>query len=271
MPFSTDNNYTPDSFNDIMTGVMNGVNTRFGTSYTFDTFVGSGFYKFFYPMVQRLLAEENTFAEAYSKLQDYIRTTNETILIPKTPREGLIKTFSDAGYTVSIEPQTLANAGKLGVCVDVNPAAQTFSATKQEILDLLKERTVAGLYYNGDQRGNSRLSNGQDFEFAFYTPTRKNMYLILTITLSQNTTIIADSSTVATEKLLKNLADLYRLGNNFEPDKYFTISRDAPYASAVELSYSDSGQPNDYHTGVYQADFKELFVFDSSRVQVVFN
>lgn len=269
MPYSTENNYTPESFNDIMTRFMQGVNSRFGTNYTLESFVGTGWYKFFYPIAQNILTVENLFAETYVKLQDYIRTTNETIAIPKTPREGLIKTFADRGFLVSLEPQTLANAGVLGVCVDVDPTAEDFATTKQTILDILRDYTVAGLAYHGAHEGTSRLSNGQDFSFAFDTPTRKAAYVKLTVTLSQNTNLVADNEAVIKQKLLANLAELYKLGNNFEPEKYFTISRDAPYASAVSLQYSFTGADASYTSTIYEADFKDLLEFDSSRVWVV--
>ena len=269
MPFTTDNNYVPETFDDLMTRFMNGVNSRFGTAYTQESFVGTGWYKFFYVIAQNILTAENLFAETYAKLQDYIRTTNEQIAIPKTPREGLIKTFADRGFIISIEPQTLSNAGQLGVCVDVDPAAAGFAQTKQTILDILKEYTVAGLYYNGNQTGTSRLSNGQDFDFAFYTPTRRAMHLKLNVQLSQNTSIVADDADTIKSKLLANLADLYQLGNNFEPDKYFTISRDAPYASKITLSYSFTGEEGTYLTDVYQADFKELLQFSDEHIEVV--
>lgn len=269
MPYTDENNYVPETFNDLMIRFMNGVNARFGTSYTQESFVGTGWYKFFYIIAQNILTVENLFAETYAKLQDYIRTTNEKIAIPKTPREGLIKTFAERGYTISIEPQTLSNAGKLGVCVDTDGTAADYATKKQEILDILKDYTVAGLYYNGDQTGTSRLSNGQDFDFAFYLPTRRNMYLKLTVQLSQNTNIVADSIDTIQEKLLANLAALYKLGNNFEPDKYFTISRDAQYASKITLEYSFTGEEGSYASSVYMADFKELFLFESSHIEVV--
>ncbi len=269
MPFTTENNYVPETFNDLMIRFMQGVNSQFGTNYTQESFVGTGWYKFFYPIAQNILTVENLFAQTYAKLQDYIRTTNETIAIPKTPREGLIKTFADRGFLISIEPQTLANAGVLGVCVEVDPTADDFADTKQTILDILRDYTVAGLAYHGAHTGTSRLSNGQDFSFAFDTPTRKATHLQLTVTLSQNTTIVADSEATVKEKLLANLAALYKLGNNFEPEKYFTISRDAPYASKITLAYSFSGEEGTYETEVYQADYKELLQFAAERIEVV--
>lgn len=266
MPYTTDQNYIPDTFSDIMNSFMQGVNERFGTSYTVETFVGTGFYKYFYEVAQNILKAENTFAEAYAKLQDYFRHTNETIAIPKTPREGLIKTFKDAGYVISIEPQTQENAGTLGVCVLVDTAGDNYAAQKAQILSMLKDYTVAGLYYSGSESGKVTLSNGQEFDFAFHTPAKKNASLKLDITLSKNSTLLADKEDEVKDKLLANLAQLYTLGNNFEPEKYFTISRDAPYASAVKLQWKTDGE---YSSAVYQANFKDLFLFSKDRIEVV--
>ncbi len=269
MPYTTENNYTPDTMQDLMNQFMLGVNERFGTSFTRETFVGTGFYKYYYEIAQQILKAENTFAEAYAKLQDYIRTTNETIAIPKTPREGLINLFSKAGYVISLEPQTQGNAGTLGVCVEVDTAAADFPNQKTQILTMLKDYTVAGLYYSGDQRGVVRLTNGQDFDFAFWAPVRADMSLRLTVTPSKNSTILVDSTDQIKEKLLNNLAALYQLGNNFEPEKYFTISRDAPYASAVLLEWKTGS--NQYSKNIYEANFKDLFQFDEKRIEVVIN
>lgn len=266
MPFSKENNYTPETFDDVMTRLREGVNAKFGTSYTQTSFVGTGWYKFFYPLVQQILETENLFAQTYAKLQDYIRQSNEKIAQPKTPREGLIEVFKQNGYTASLKPQTVSNGGTLYLCVDLNPNDADFNSHAQKVWDLLKTYTVAGLYYNGTHRGTSRLSNGQDFTFAFDTPTRTPIYLKLQVQLSQNSTIVADKESVIKEKLLANLDQFYHLGNNFEPARYFTVSRDAPYAAAVALSYSTDDET--YSTAVYQAEYTDLFVFDVSRISV---
>lgn len=268
MPYSKNNNYTPDSFTDIMTDLMEGVNREFKTEFTYESFVGTGYFKYFYILAQVLLARENEFAEAYVKLQDFIRTTNERIAIPKTPREGLIKTFSDRGYTVSLRPQLLSNAGKLGVCVLADTSDADYDDKKKEILEILKDCTAAGLYYDGDQRGYVRLSNGQDFEFAFYLPTRKTASLRLTVTVSQNTSLRADDADEIRKKLLANIAHEYGLGKNFEPEKYFTISRDAPYAASVKLEWKTDGN---FESAIYEANFRDLFVFSAERVEVTVN
>ena len=78
---------------------------------------------------------------------------------------------------------------------------------------------------------------------------------------------MADSETKIKQKLLANLKELYSLGANFEPEKYFTISRDAPYASSVALEWR--GISADFSADIYEADFKDLLLFDENRIQVV--
>lgn len=268
MPYSKTNNYTPDSFEDIITRLMDGVNAQFKTDFVYETFVGTGFFKFFYILAQEILAVENEFALAYAKLQDFIRTNNERIAVPKTPREGLIKTFKAKGYTVSLRPQTLSNAGRLGVCVQADASAADFDDKKKEILTMLKDYTAAGIFYEGDQRGMVRLSNGQDFEFAFYTPVLKQATLRLTVTVSQNTALRADGADDIRKTLLANIAEAYGLGLNFEPEKYFTISRDAPYAASIKLEWRTDGE---FSSAVYEANFRDLFVFAADRVEVIVN
>lgn len=260
--------YVPSSFDDILERLIVRVNAEFGTEYTRQTFIGTNFYKCFYPIIQEFISAEADFAEAYEKLSDYIRQTNAVIAVSKTPDDALIKTFKQAGYTLSLDANTLSNAGKIAVCVDVDNSAADYATKKAEILELLKENTVAGMYFVGGQRGNRTLSNGQDMEFAFALPLRTNVELKLTLTLSNDTNILVDGEDVIKDKLLANLAEMYALGRKFEPERYFTISRDCPYAAAVKLEYKLSGAEN-YSSAVYQSLYTDLFVFDKENIEVI--
>lgn len=267
MPYTNENNYVPDSFYDVITRFMQGVNEEFGTDFVYETFVGTGFYKFFYLIAQNILGAENSFAEAYAKLQDFIRYMNEKIAVPKTPREGLIESFAARNYVLSLRPQTLETAGILAACVQVDPSAEDFPAKKEEILTMLKDYTIAGLYYDGDQRGMVRISNGQEFEFAFFAPVRYEMTLRLSIQVSQNTLLLIPTEQAIKEALLENLTAQYRLGNDFEPEKYFTISRDAPYAASVLLEWKT--EDSTFSSDILKANFKDLYLFDENRLEVV--
>ena len=43
MPYTQENNYIPDTLNDLMTRFLLGVNKQFNTSFTLETFIGTGF------------------------------------------------------------------------------------------------------------------------------------------------------------------------------------------------------------------------------------
>lgn len=260
--------YIPSTFDDIMARLIIRVNEQFGTSYTAQTFVGTNFYKCFYPLVQEVISAKADFSEAYEKLADYIRDTNSVLNVNKTPDDALISTFKEAGYVLSLEKNTLENAGTIAACVDVDGEAEDYPAKKAEILELLKENTVAGMYFKGSERGLRTLTNGQDMEFAFALPVRSNMDLKLTLTLSGDTNILVDSESEIKDKLLSNLAEMYALGRKFEPARYFTVSRDCPYAAAVLLEYKKDGEES-WSSGVYQSDYTDLFVFDKNNIEVV--
>ena len=269
MAYTDENGFIPDTMEDLINDFMNGINTKFGTSYTLDTFVGSNFYKYFYVIAQQIIDNEIVFAQAFQKLQDYIRSTNETISIAKTPLDGLIKVFADAGYQISIEPMTALNAGTLGVCVDVDDEATDYADMKLEILTMLKDYTVAGIFFSGTETGDIALTNGQSFEFGFDLPTEyASTELQLTITLSQNVNIVPDSESEIKTKLLANLANRYSIGRDFEPDRYFDILTDAPYASSVLLKWRKTSGDS-FSGAVYSANYKDVFRFDASRISVV--
>ncbi len=268
MPFNDEGGFVPDSFNDIMGRLREGINAQFATTFTEEDFEGSNFYKFCYALAQEVLAREIEFAEAYAKLQDYIRAQNLVLSAPKTPVDGLIAAFKAKGYAMSLRPMTADTAGKMAACVNVDTGATDYAVKKAEILELLKTYTVGGIYFEGTESGAVVLSNGQSFTFAFFPPVKYNAYLKLTISLSTNTAILKDSDAVIKEKLLKNLSELYALGRNFEPDRYFNIYRDAPYASAVKLEWKKAAEDS-FSDGVYQADFKDLFEFIADRIEVV--
>jgi hypothetical protein len=266
---TTQNGYVPRSLNDIFELLRDGINEQFGTSYTAEEFEGTNLYKYFYVFAQMLEQCEVDTSQIFEKLKDYIATTNEKIAIPKTPVEGLIEAFSDLGFVISVKPQTADDAGTLSVCVDVDETADDYSTKKATILQGLCDYTVAGLFCDGTETGNITLSNNQVFEFAYFLPTRYETNLKLTITLSGNTPYIPDSIVEIKSKLIANIKELYRLGLNFEPAKYYTISRDVPQASSVLLQYKNSATSDEYVSDIFVAEFQDLFEFSEDNIEVV--
>jgi hypothetical protein len=89
--------------------------------------------------------------------------------------------------------------------------------------------------------------------------------LKLTIALSENNQVVVGDPDDTKQLLLDNINARYRLGKNFEPQRYFS-TLDAPWAASVLLEWGrDDGSPT-YVSTVYNADYNELF--DVSLVNI---
>lgn len=267
MSFSSESGYTPSSIETMMLSVMNNVNTQFGTSYTAETFLGTNFYKFFYALIQRLQENEVKTSEIFLKLQEYFTITNEAISRPVVTNPGLVEKLETSGFVASVKPPLEADAGKVHVCVDTDELAVDYDEKKLEICEIIKDSTVAGVVSMGTETESIVLSNGQSFDFKFNIPNRIEVLLRLTITLSENNQSVIEAPEDVKLKLIQNIAAKYRLGKNFEPQRYFSIL-DAPWAESVLLEWSDDDGANWYDT-VYDADYDDLFVILLENITLV--
>lgn len=274
MSFSSESGYTPQTIQTMMLSVMANVNTQFGTSYTAETFVGTNFYKFFYALIQRLQENEIKTSEIFLKLQDYFAVTNERISRPVVTNPGLIEKLENEGYIASVKKPVDADAGKVYICVDKDvdgddnwEDSDDYAADKLEVCTIIKDSTVAGVVSQGDQVESITLTNGQTFDFKYALPDRIAVLLRLTTVLSDNNQFVIETPEEQKQKLLDNIAEKYRLGKNFEPQRYFSII-DAPWAESVLLEWSDDAGANWYST-VFEAEFDELFSFGLADITLV--
>lgn len=258
MSFSSESGYTPASIDTLMLSVMTNVNTQFGSTYTAETFIGTNFYKFFYALIQDLQKNEIKTSEIFLYLQDYFRTTNESISRPVVTGPGVIEALTTAGYIASVKPPADADAGKLYICVDTDETLPTYAATKLAINTLIKDSTVAGVITQGAESSTITLTNGQAFAFKFKLPNRITVKLKLTTTLSENNQSLILGPDEVKLRLIANVLSRYKLGKNFEPQKYFSVL-DAPWASNVLLQWSSDGGTTWYST-VYDAAYDDVFV-----------
>lgn len=257
MSFSSDSGYTPLTVNAMMLQVMNNINTQFGTSYTEATFLGTNFYKYFYALIQELQKNEVKTSEIFLKLQQYMALTNEKISRPVVTNPGLVSILESSGFVASVKKPIEVDAGKVFVCVDTDETAVDYSTKKLQINTIIKDSTVAGVVSQGAQVSSIALSNGQSFDFKFDLPTRFVVKLRLTITLSQNNQVFVKSPDDIKNILLQNINARYRLGKNFEPQKYFSLV-DAPWGSKVLLEWSTDNGVN-YYSTVFVSAYNELF------------
>ena len=138
---------------------------------------------------------------------------------------------------------------------------------KAEICTLISQITVGGAVTQGTESESIVLSNGQSFDFKFNLPDRKATKLRLTITLSENNQVVILSPDEIKENLLANINARYRLGRNFEPQRYFSVV-DAPWAAQVVLEYSLNDGAT-YATSVYDATYLELFDIGLADIELV--
>lgn len=267
MGYANDTGYTPATFEDIMSAIRVGINAQFGTSYTVETFVGTGYYKYMYAPVQRLLENEVKTSEIFLKLQGYFAAINARISRPVNTNPGLIERIGLEGYPVSVKPPTNVDAGKLFICVDVDETADDYAAQKLLINTVIKDSTVAGVVTQGAQVNTIVLTNGQAFDFKFALPDRVEPLIRLTTVLSENNQVVVGSPDDVRIKLFANIMTRYSLGKNFEPERYFSLV-DAPWAESVLLEYSTDGGAT-WSNDTFEANYDDLFVVKLENIEIV--
>ncbi len=266
MSFASDTGYTPSTIATIMSAIMVNYNTQFNTTYTDETFIGTNAYKYFYALAQRVQENEIKTGELFSKIQDYFAYTNEKISRPVGTPPGLLAKLSEIGFTGSIKPPIDADAGKLYVAIDIDTLAAGYAAKKLQINTMLSQSVAAGIVTQGDQVTTLVLTNGQSFDFKFKSPNKITPLLRLTITLSENNQLVVGNPDDVKTRLMSNIAANYRIGKNFEPQRYFTIV-DAPWAQTVLLEYKIGA--GSWTNAVYDANYDDLFVINLANIEIV--
>lgn len=267
MSFAQDNGYTPVTFAEIMNFVREAINTQFGTTYTEGTFVGTNWYKYFYVLVQKVLENETKTAEIFLKLQEYFATTNLKIQRPSVSLPGIIDSFTANGWVASVKKNSVEDAGTVSICVDVDDGADDYAAKKLEICNFLKNFVAAGMVFTGSETESITLTNGQEFDFSYHLPDPTPVLLRLTLTSSDNQeTVIPDDEEIR-QTVFDNIAERYRLGWDFEPQRYFT-QVDAPWAATILLEWSDDAGST-WSPDVFEAEFDDLYTFGLEDISVL--
>lgn len=270
MPY-TDNAYIPPTFDELLQIVVEKWNIEFKTNFDVETFKGTNAYRFTYVFLQTQIQQQAAVAEIFEKLQDYFEHVNGKINNPKTTNDSIAEVLRSKGFTASVRNNTEAQSGRLAVAVVVDTSSEDYPKKKNEILVAIKNNSVAGLFYDGTERGELQLSNGQVFSFAFSPAEKIPTQIKLTITYARGTAYARLTDDEAKEKLLFNLSTLYTLGNDFTPEKYFEINRDAPYAANIELQYSNAKTGGAFTSNIYTAAFTDLFTFKTEDITVTQN
>lgn len=274
MGYSQENGYVPVDIQTIMDSLMANVNTQFSKSFTRETFQGTNFYKHFYALAQRMQESEVKTSEIFVKLQQYFDEINARIQRPVVTNPGTIENLEKEGYITSVKPMVEEDAGKRNVCVDVDDTDEDYADKKLEICTLLSKSTVGGVVTEGTEEETIVLSNGQSFVYKYHLPNRIPIWLRLTITLSENNQVVIGAPDATKLKLLQNINARYRLGLNFEPQKYFSLA-DAPWGGQVVLEWTDDvtdGELDEtptWHDEIFDASFDDRFDIALERITLV--
>lgn len=267
MSYAQENGYTPLSFDEVMSSLREGLNAQMGTSYTAESFVGTGWYKFFYSPAQKIVEGQTKLAEVFQKLQQYIALTNEAISRPSVSFPGIVDALAGDGWVASVKPPENADAGKIYVCVDVDDSGPTYAAQKLAINTLLSKYVAGGIVSQGTETSAIVISNGQSFDYKFALPDKTPILLRLTAVESENNNLAIPDDEDLREAIFDKVNAKYRLGRNFEPQTYFTET-DAPWAESLLMEYSFDDGAN-WDDTVYDAAFDELFTFGLEDIEVV--
>lgn len=267
MSFEQDNGYTPRTFEQFMESLRLGVNAQWQTTYDSETFIGTNWYKHFYPLVQEALKNETKSGEIFSKLQEFIASTNEEILRPTVSYPGLLDAFQSEGYIASLRPPAGSLAGYIGVCVDTDESVGSYPEVRLHICGLLKDYVVAGMVFQGTEFETLTLTNGQNFQFGYYLPDRIPILLRLTAHVSENTLLTIPDDTTLRGEIFNSINQKYKLGLNFEPGRYANVD-DFPWAGSVVLQYSIDGGDN-WLSSVADLNFDDLYTFGLEDIQII--
>lgn len=148
-----------------------------------------------------------------------------------------------------------------------------YETLKEEICTLISQITVGGAVTQGTESESIVLSNGQSFDFKYNLPNLLTVHFRLTITLSENNQVVVGNPDDIKQKLVNNINARYRLGKNFEPQRYYSVI-DAPWAASVLLEYSFNYDPDapggeTWSSSIYDADYRDLFDVQLENILLV--
>lgn len=202
----------------------------------YNTFLASDEYKVYYPAVQVDLYAESIMAETFLQMSEFIQSTNLKISNPTTTPNALIAGLRENfGLRSSVQEMTEENAGKMHVAIDYTPDDDL----NYQIAAYMESTcVVASTYMIGDIEQAIVLSEGGIETYRWVAQTEQDMIFKLTLKVSRNSTATTDTPESVRSKFLENWNEFYWIGMDVEPETYFQINRDAPYASEIKTEYS---------------------------------
>lgn len=144
-----------------------------------------------------------------------------------------------------------------------------YPAVKNAVNEAIKENTVAGMVFNGPELSQLALSNGQQFNFSYYLPNRIPVLLKIVLDRSPSVNEANPSDGDIRINLFQRISMMYRLGRDFEPQRYVNGAWYS-WAKTITLFWSDDNGVT-WYPSVYASAFNEVFSFNLNEIQVEVN
>ena len=174
---------------------------------------------------------------------------------------ALAYTDNDTNVGATVSAATLTGGAALAA------GESDYNVVRLAVCNLIKNCVVAGVISQGSEVESITLSNGQSMDFKYNLPERIPILLKLTLTLSENNEYTIASPDTVKQTLFDNINSKYKLGKNFEPQRYFSVL-DAPWAAMVLLEWSDDDGGN-WYDEVFEADYDQVFTFELTDIEIV--
>lgn len=234
----TTNGYTPDDFNVIIDKYYNATISEFG-SVSKERWTGSKTYEVCYSSAQIDMQYQSVFAEIFSKIALWMQDVNFKINAPATTAIAMQQQFLEKfGLRIGIKPMIEADRGLINIAIDYTPEQDL----NYQIGDFLRKNCIAGgIVMVGDIKVDIPVG-GQSFESVWVKAVERQVSFKLTITVSRQSINYLESELDIQKRFIANFKAMQEIGYDIEPEKYFEIVRDAPYASDILTQFSlDSG------------------------------
>lgn len=144
---------------------------------------------------------------------------------------------------------------------------QDYDDIKPILAEHIKNCIVAGVVSQGTEITAITLTNGQSMDFKYFLPDRIPVLIRVTTVLSENNEFTILSPDDQKQIVFDNINARYKLGKNFEPQRYVSVV-DFPWAATVLLEWSDDDGSN-WYDDVFETEFDEVFIFELTDISIV--
>lgn len=260
------NGYVPDDFNTIIDKYYNAAVSQFGPI-TLERFTGSRTYEYCYSSAQVDMQYQAQFSEIFTKIAIWMQDVNFKINAPSTTAVAIQQKFLDKfGLNIGIKPMAEPDEGKLYIAIDYTPS----TVVNQNIAQFLASECVAGGVVTMGDIVVPVSVGAQSFDYKWTKAVEKSVVFKVKVTVSRSAINYIESEVEIQKRFLDNFGKVQKIGGDIEPEKYYEIVRDAPYASDILTQFSIDGGSS-FQTVVYESLFSDKWVatLPTANIEIV--